>query len=120
MLKQLSITLDTSDPLQAQLLVEYLASDDRVRFGRCCLLLGYLAATGHAGAAATGSGYGHKEGFGGQTAGAASHGSAGAAQAGLHAGGLQGPGSGTEPGSPEPISTPVPASIVGKGLFGFD
>jgi hypothetical protein len=45
-LKQLTITLDTSDPLQAQLLVEYFAAEDRGRFGRCCLLLGYLAATG--------------------------------------------------------------------------
>jgi hypothetical protein len=45
MLKQIIVTLDTSDPLQAQLLVEYLASSDRVRFGRCCMLLGYLAAT---------------------------------------------------------------------------
>ena len=45
MLKQVTITLDTSDPLQAQLLVEYLAAQDRAHFGRCCLLLGYLAAT---------------------------------------------------------------------------
>lgn len=45
MLKQIIVTLDTSDPLQAQLLVEYLASNDRVRFGRCCMLLGYLAGT---------------------------------------------------------------------------
>ena len=45
MLKQIIVTLDTSDPLQAQLLVEYLASHDRVRFGRCCMLLGYLAGT---------------------------------------------------------------------------
>jgi len=48
MLKQIIVTLDTSDPLQAQLLVEYLASNDRVRFGRCCMLLGYLAGTQHA------------------------------------------------------------------------
>jgi hypothetical protein len=48
MLKQVTITLDTSDPLQAQLLVEYFASPDRGRFGRSCLLLGYLAATGQA------------------------------------------------------------------------
>ena len=45
MLKQIIVSLDTSDPLQAQLLVEYLASNDRVRFGRCCMLLGYLAGT---------------------------------------------------------------------------
>ncbi len=46
MLKQVTITLDTSDPLQAQVLVEYLAASDRTRFGRTCLMLGYLAATG--------------------------------------------------------------------------
>lgn len=48
MLKQITFTVDTSDPLQAQWLVEYLASPDRVRFGRTCLLLGFLAATGQA------------------------------------------------------------------------
>ncbi|MDE3011368.1 MAG: hypothetical protein KGI67_10820 [Pseudomonadota bacterium] len=47
MLKQVTVTLDTSDPLQAQWLVEYLASPDRSRFGRTCLLLGFLAATGN-------------------------------------------------------------------------
>ena len=43
MLKQLTITLDTSDPLQAQLLVEYLAASDRTRFARSCMMLGDLA-----------------------------------------------------------------------------
>lgn len=46
MLKQLTLTIDTSDPLQARWLAEYQASPDRVRFGRACLLLGFLAATG--------------------------------------------------------------------------
>ena len=46
MLKQLTITLDTSDPLQAQLLVEYLAASYRIRFARSCMMLGFLAATG--------------------------------------------------------------------------
>lgn len=53
MLKQVTVTLDTSDALQAQWLVEYLASPDRARFGRACLLLGFLAATGHASAGST-------------------------------------------------------------------
>lgn len=56
MLKQVTVTLDTSDPLQAQWLVEYLASPDRSRFGRTCLLLGFLAATGNTAAAVAAEG----------------------------------------------------------------
>ena len=45
MLKEVTVVLDTGDPLQAQLLADYAASSNPSRWLNQCLQLGYLVAT---------------------------------------------------------------------------
>ena len=44
--KEVTVALDLRDPLQAQLLADYVASSNPPRWLSQCLLLGYLVATG--------------------------------------------------------------------------
>lgn len=45
MQNKIVISLDTIDPVEARLLVDYLTASDPARFAKTCLILGYLSAS---------------------------------------------------------------------------